>query len=168
MGDESFYKRLKKDLEAEEYSSLENAFANLTEDRIKELEDFLCKIFVDSNNIYLLHQLALIFKFRKVHKSVPFLIKKATSPEYRNKNGTFLYALINLDCKDYYKEIIPIIATGDLESRERSIFILEVIVDELNDKEKEEAVAMLKNLPYPDKNKPWVDDAIGLLSSKNS
>ena len=162
--DINIYERLKTDLENEDYSSLEHAFANLDEDRIAKLEDFLLEIFKNSSNINLLHELALFFKSKKVHKAAPFLISKITSPEYQNKNGTFLYALIDIDCKDYYKEIIPFIANGDYESREMAVFILEAIVDKLDDKEKSEAISMLKSLPSPSRNKPWVDDSINLLS----
>lgn len=110
----------------------------------------------------------------KANDAVPLLMELIRRPEYKNKRGSLVYALIDLDCKGYFSDIVEMICTGSYEVCDHALTIFESLIDDVDFSEKLLATEKLKNqekveLALPPSKHPKYDrihfirDALKLL-----
>lgn len=109
----------------------------------KEIVD-LMELFKVENEITVLNKIAMGFADLKVNQSVQLLMDYIKNPNFKDKRGTFIYALQDLDCKNYFLDFAEMICTGNFEVYDHSYLVLESIVPEVDDNQKFEAIQILE------------------------
>ncbi len=87
--------------------------SNLTDDDKAEL----LKIFMVTQNILILDQIAFIFSDLHYDKAVPYIFKRINDKNAYNNNGSLVFALEGLNVKRYFISLIRIICEQAYEAR---------------------------------------------------
>lgn len=107
---------------------------------ISILMDMLSK---EGNNS-LMNALALSLGELKADEAVPLLMELIKKPELKNKRGSLVYSLRNLDCREYFIDVVEMICSGNYEVCDHALDIFESLVDEASFENKLTAKEMLK------------------------
>lgn len=162
------------DLKSQNLETVENAIKELGQLKDKRVIPVLMKMLSVEKNIHIKNALALSLGKLGANDAVPLLMKLIKDPENKNKNGSFIYAMQNLDCKEYFLDFTEMICTGDYEVYDHSLMVFETIVDDASFSDKLLAKERLKRqeqieLARPPSKHPKYDrihfirDAIKLL-----
>lgn len=115
------------------------------EARYKFLVPVLLDMLSIENDISVLNALALCLGKLGVNDAVPILMGYIRNPDFKNVRGSFIYALLDLDCDEYFLDFVKMICDGDFEVYDHSFLVFESIVDEASYAQKLEAVEILEN-----------------------
>ena len=97
------------------------------------------------NDIDVLNALALCLGRLGVNEAVPILMGYIRNPDFKNLRGSFIYALLDLDCDEYFMDFVKMICDGNFEVYDHSFLVFESIVDEADYAQKLEAIEILEN-----------------------
>ena len=115
------------------------------EGKYKNLAPRLLEMLCLEKDLNLLNELALCLGKLGVNKAVPILMEYIRNPDYENVRGTFLYALLDLECDEYFLDFVNLMCIGNFEVYNHSFLILESIVDNVDYAQKIEAIRILEN-----------------------
>ena len=76
-----------------------------------------------------LNTIALCLGKLKINDAVPILMEFIINPDFKNKRGSFIYALLGLDCKKYFLVFVNLMCEGDFEVFTHSFMVFETILD---------------------------------------
>jgi HEAT repeat protein len=92
---------------------------------------WLVRVLKGDDGIAAKHAAALAVSDLAAHEAVPALFEVIRSPRFRNHNGTFVYALWELDWSRFATELARLIADRSFEVREMAVKALESGADRL-------------------------------------
>jgi hypothetical protein len=124
-------------IDAIQYIAKENKYKYLT----PKLLEMLCI----EKDINVLNELALCLGKLGVNNAVPILMEYIRNPDYEDIRGTFLYALLDLDCDEYFLDFVKLMCVGNFEVYNHSFSIIESIIDDVDYAQKIEAIEILEN-----------------------
>jgi hypothetical protein len=110
----------------------------------EEDKEELLRFFVVVKNNVIRNQIALIFSDTKFNKAIPFIIDKINDKNLRHYNGSLVYALENLDVKDYFIEFIKMVCELDYEPRYQAYEIVQKFALTISKEIKEKALILLE------------------------
>ena len=96
-----------------------------------------------TENHLLRNTIAIALRDLKVQEAVPIILYLVRNLKIKNYQGTLVYSLQTLDCKEYVVEISRIICEENFECREMALSILEGI-EQVSTTRKKEALQLLK------------------------
>lgn len=105
----------------------------------------LMELFKCEGDIVILNKIAKGFAKLNADLAVPLLMSYIRDPSYEDKRGTFIYSLIDLDCKDYFLDFVDMICFGNYEVYDHSFLVFESIVDEVGYNQRLKAIEILEN-----------------------
>jgi len=160
---------------AELYRALKGINAeNLTDEDKEELLRF----FVVTKNHVIRNRIALIFSDTKYNKAIPFIIKKINDPNLFYNNGSLVYALENLEVKDYFIEFVKIVCEMEYEPRYQAYEILRKFTPAISPEVRENALALLEERRIlleitatdkgPDSSLDFVEHSIELIRGEKN
>jgi HEAT repeat protein len=163
-----------KALKSSNLEEVENTIRELGKSADRRAVPILMNMLSEEKDINLKNALALSLSDLKADEAVPLLMKLIKDPEHENKRGSFVYALQNLDCREYFFDFVEMICTGNYEVYCHAYDIFESIVDDANFSKKLEAKEALENqrqieLAKPPSNHPkydrvhFINDALKIL-----
>ena len=123
-------------LKSQDAEEVERAIRNLGESSDQRAIPFLLDMLLKEHNDNLRNVIALSLGSLKADDAVPILIQLVKKPELKNKRGSLVYALQNLDCKNYFIDIVELICDGNYEVCNHALDIFESLVDEISYSEK--------------------------------
>lgn len=106
----------------------------------------------EDNN--LINALALGLGQLRADESVPLLMKLIKKPELKNKRGSIVFALKDLDCREYFIDFVEMICDGNYEVSSHALDIFESLVDETSFSNKLLAKEKLKSQEQIELAKP--------------
>jgi len=160
---------------AELYRALKGINAeNLTDEDKEELLRF----FVVTKNHVIRNRIALIFSDTKYNKAIPFIIKKINDPNLFYNNGSLVYALENLEVKDYFIEFVKIVCEMEYEPRYQAYEIVRKLAPAISQEIRENALALLEERRIlleitatdkgPDSSLDFVEHSIELIKGEKN
>lgn len=168
------FKKTVARLQSSDKDEVENVIRELGNSHDKRAIPILMDMLLDENNINILNALALSLGDLRAQEALPLIMSYIQDPKNKNKNGSFVYALQNLDCKDYFLDVVDMICSGHYEVYHSAFDIFESIVDEVSFADKMIALDRLKKQKEIESIKPpskhpeydrlnFINDAIELL-----
>ena len=113
---------------------------NLTDEDKEELLRF----FVVAKNHVIGNQIAFIFSDIKYNKAIPFIIEKINDKNLSHNNGSLVYALENLEVKDYFIEFVKMVCEMEYEPRYQAYEIVQKFMPTISREIRENALALLE------------------------
>lgn len=113
---------------------------NLTDEDKEELLRF----FVVAKNHVIRNQIAFILSDIKYNKAIPFIIEKINDKNLSHNNGSLVYALENLEVKDYFIEFVKMICEMEYEPRYQAYEIVQKFTPTISREIRENALALLE------------------------
>ncbi len=92
----------------------------------EEDKEELLRFFAVAKTNVIRNQIAFIFSDTKFNKAIPFMIDKINDKSLRHYNGSLVYALENLDVKDYFIEFIKMVCELEYEPRYQAYEIVQL------------------------------------------
>ena len=117
-------KNWKKEIQSEDWEVALNAADNLGKVGGDNIVNFLIKL-LDSKEARIRNAAALSIRETKDSQAVEPLLKSIFKPENRDYNGTMVYALQTLDCKNKLVELFKILFYESYESKMGACTILD-------------------------------------------
>jgi hypothetical protein len=87
------------------------------ENLYQEDKEELLRFFIVTRSSAIRNQIAFMLSDVKFNKAIPFIIDKINEKDLCHNNGSLVYALENLDVKDYFIEFIKMICDWEYEPR---------------------------------------------------
>lgn len=90
---------LLKEIEINEIEYLKSYFIDIKKNKTslyKLYVDKLKVLFINSNDILIIDKIAMLFKELKVHSSVPLIVSKLLTYNFKDNGGTLIYSLNGL------------------------------------------------------------------------
>ncbi|WP_293306880.1 hypothetical protein [Pedobacter sp. UBA5917] len=136
----------------------------------------LLRIFNVVKSPNLRNHIAMLFSDLKYQEAVPALIAKITDHELFNNTGTLIFALYELEVKEYFTTMIKVVCEQEFEARLMALDIIEKYAQSISPEVKEESLIILithrtekeKNYikaDYPNSTLNFIDQTIKLLES---
>lgn len=147
-----------------EESEIVNAIRAIGDTNDKSAVPYLMDMLVDLNNSgYVLQTVAISLGKLKADEAVPHIIDYVRKNEFNDIRGGFLYALLNLNCKNYFIDFIDLFCNGSFNVSEISYLLIEKYYLE---EEKEELVKAYEKLELKkvELNKNKVNDNLAFIS----
>jgi len=141
----SVNEQLMKDLESKNLENKIEAIQYIKEEKYILFVPKLLKMLSTEENINILNDLALCLGKFKINEAVPILMGYIKNPEFQNIRGSFIYALLDLDCEEYFLDFVKMICDGDFEVYDHSFLVFESIIDDAKYDQKIEALKILQN-----------------------
>lgn len=91
----------------------------------EEDKEELLRFFVVTESHGIRNQIAFIFSDIKYNRAIPFIIEKINDEKLAHHNGSLVFALENLDVKDYFLEFVKMVCDMEYEPRYQAFEILE-------------------------------------------
>jgi hypothetical protein len=142
----------------------------------QEDKEELLRFFVVTKSSVVRNQIALILSDAKFNKAIPTIIDKIKEKELSSNNGSLVYALENLDVKEYFIEFVKMICELEYEPRYQAYEIVNKVYREISGEIKDEALAILQEKRIlleitsddkgPDSSLIFVEQTIELLNRK--
>lgn len=101
----------------------------------KETTDYLLSKLKTSSDGNSRNMLAIILSDLKCQDAVEILMELISKPELENNRGSLVYALENLECAKYYKELLPLLFKGNFEVRMQIYSVMQNIFPQLCEQE---------------------------------
>jgi hypothetical protein len=140
-----------------------------------ELVPKLLDMLSTEDDINVLNALAITLGKLRCNEAVPILMGHIRNPVFKNTRGSFIYALLDLDCREYFLEFVMMMCEGDFEVFSHSFMVFESVVDDITYDMKIEAKKILENQQKIELSKPeskypqyerinYINDALELLN----
>lgn len=133
-----------EELKSSNLEEVENAIRELGKAEYKRAVPISMNMLSEEKDINLKNALALSLGDLKADEAVPLLMKLIRDPENENKRGSFVYALQNLDCREYLSDFVEMICTGNYEVCVHAYDIFGSIIDDTSFSKKMEAKKTLR------------------------
>lgn len=136
----------------------------------------LLRIFNVVKSPNLRNHIAMLFSDLKYQEAVPALIAKITDEELFNNTGTLIFALYELEVKEYFITMIKVVCEQEFEARLMALDIIEKYAQSISPEVKEKSLIILKThrtekeknyikADYPKSTLNFIDQTIKLLES---
>ena len=110
----------------------------------EEDKEELLRFFVVTKNHGIRNQIAFIFSDIKYNSAIPFIIEKINDEKLSHHNGSLVFALENLDVKDYFIEFVKMVCDMEYEPRYQAFEILKKYVPVISSEIREKALTILQ------------------------
>jgi hypothetical protein len=168
------FEQLIEDLESSEIDKKIKAIEYI-EDKCYDLVPKLLDMLTNEDDINVLNALALCMGRLRINEAVPIIMGYIKNPDFKDKNGSFIYALLNLECRTYFLDFVKMMCEGNFEVFNHSFLIFESIIDDVNYELKFEAKEILEKQQKIELSKPqskypqyerinYINDALILLN----
>jgi hypothetical protein len=128
------------------HSALYTAIRSLPVGEIGEEDNReLLDLFLVTRNTLIRDWIAMIFADTQFHEAVPYIIQKINDPKSRGNTGTLVHALGDLDCKEYFLDIVNVICTQAYEPSLWAYDIVEEYADDISYPTRLQALQLLEN-----------------------
>lgn len=141
---ESFNKNLTQ-LESGDIDKVELALSSIVSEGNKEAIPYLLQTLRSTEDADIRNAIALALSDLQAHEAVAALLEIIKNPKHKGFTGTLLYALQNLDCKDYFLDFIHILGEGTFENSEMALGLIEKYADDVDYGVRLEAINTLKS-----------------------
>jgi HEAT repeat protein len=141
-------------LKSTDLEVVENAVRKLGYSRDARAIPILMEMLSSEKDINVKNAVALSLGDLRANEAVPVLIGLIKEPENKNRRGSFVYALQNLDCRQYFLDIVDLICTGNYEVCDHAFAIFESIVDEASFSDKLRAKGKLEDQEKIERTQP--------------
>lgn len=169
------FEQLIKDLESSNLDNKIEAIEYIREIQNKDLTPRLLNMLSNEDDINVLNALALCLGNLQINEAVPILMDYIKDPDFKDKIGSFIYALVDLECKAYFLDFVKMICEGSFEVFSHSFLVFESIVDDVSFDVKFEAKGILEKQQKIELSKPeskypqyerinYINDALELLN----
>ena len=130
---------------------------NLSEEDKEELLRF----FVVAQTNVIRNQIAFIFSDANFNKAIPFIIDKINDKDLSHSNGSLVYALENLDVKEYFIDFIKMICEMEYEPRYQAYEIVQKFAPTISKEVREKALKLLeeRRMLLQIKSADWESDS---------
>ncbi|MCF6403147.1 hypothetical protein L3C95_09695 [Chitinophaga filiformis] len=157
------------------YRALKGMNAESLTDEDKEE---LLRFFMVTKNHVIRNQIPLIFSDIKYNKAIPFIIKKINDQNLSHDNGSLVYALENLEVKNYFIEFVKMVCEMEYEPRYQAYEILRKLAPAISSEIRENALALLEERRIlleitatdkgPDSSLDFVEHSIELIKGEKN
>lgn len=147
---------------------------NLTDEDKEELLRF----FVVAKDNAIRNQIAFIFSDIKYNKAISFIIEKINDKNLSHNNGSLVYALENLEVKDYFIEFVKMVCEMEYEPRYQAYEIVQKLTPIISREIRENALALLEERRIlletaatdkgPDSSLNFVEHSIELIKGQKN
>lgn len=128
-------------MKTELYKALKGiSVENLSEEDKEELLRF----FVVAQTNVIRNQIAFIFSDAKFNKAIPFIIDKINDKDLSHCNGSLVYALEDLDVKEYFIDFIKMVCEMEYEPRYQAYEIVQKFAPAISKEVREKALKLLE------------------------
>ncbi|MGN6196466.1 MAG: hypothetical protein ACTHOB_16120 [Ginsengibacter sp.] len=104
----------------------------------------LLRFFRITKSAVIRNQIAFMFSDLNYDLAIPDIIKKINQKNLYNNNGSLVYALNDMNTKEYFHSFIKIICEQDYEARLAAFEIIQKDVSAISEKTKKEALKVLE------------------------
>ena len=111
----------------------------------KYITNYLLELINKTNNPLIRNTIALIFMDLKFNNAVPIIISLINNPKNKGVTGTLIYALEDLNCANFIKEIIHILFDGSYESKFNLYLLLKKKICDMNNDDIEFCLDTIQN-----------------------
>jgi HEAT repeat protein len=161
-------------LKSSDLEKVEKTIRELGNSEDKRAIPILMGMLAREKDIHLKNALALSLGDLRAHEAVPLLMTLIKDPSNENMRGSFVYALRNLQCKEYFLDFVEMICTGNFEVYSHALDLVESVIDDVSFSDKLEAKKMLENQKQKELAKPptrhpkydrihFINDALKML-----
>ena len=147
---------------------------NLTDEDKEELLRF----FMVAKNHAIRNQIAFILSDIKYNKAIPFIIEKINDKNLSHNNGSLVYALENLEVKDYFIEFVKMVCEMEYEPRYQAYEIVQKLTPTTSREIRENALVLLEERRIlleitatdkgPDSSLNFVEHSIELIKGQQN
>ncbi|RFM31219.1 hypothetical protein [Chitinophaga silvisoli] len=110
----------------------------------EEDKEELLRFFVVTENHGIRDQIAFIFSDIKYNRAIPFIIEKINDEKLYHHNGSLVFALENLDVRDYFIEFVKMVCDMEYEPRYQAFELLMKYAPGISREIREKALTMLE------------------------
>jgi HEAT repeat protein len=110
----------------------------------KRAVPFLISLFQDDTYSRQVHNAAAIcLRDLRAHEAVPAIMDYVNDPKTLGYHGTFLWALWELDCIEYFERFVEIIGDGNFECRNMAFCLVEGYTTQVDDNVRRRSIESL-------------------------
>ncbi|SHN45143.1 hypothetical protein [Chitinophaga sp. CF418] len=110
----------------------------------EEDKEELLRFFVVAKTDVIRNQIAFIFSDANFNKAIPFIIDKINDKNLSHNNGSLVYALENLDVKEYFIDFIKMVCEMEYEPRYQAYEIVQKFAPTISKEVREKALKLLE------------------------